>query len=344
MSKTIAVIDDTIENLKLIETILLQNGFEVRLFPKPDMALRSLKSNPPDLVLIDIMMPSMDGFELHRALGKFPAYSTVPFIYLSARSEVDSKVKAFKNGGVDYITKPFVEEELISRINYHLKAFSLQNELFLSNQTLEKKVSDRTQEVESMTLSLISALENANLYNDEMTGNHIKRVAEYSAILAFNYGLDGEFVKKIKLFAPLHDIGKVGIPDAILKKPGKYTNEEFNAMKKHVLIGYNMLKDSSLSNIAKNIIYYHHEKWDGTGYVNRLKKEKIPIESRIVAISDVFDALSSKRSYKDAFSIDKTLEIMKEGKGTHFDPELLDVFLGKINEILIIKEKNRDLV
>jgi len=228
-----------------------------------------------------------------------------------------------------------------ARENYK-KIDELNRRLLEKNKILEVLVEARTKELQDMTNSLISALESANLYNDEDTGTHLERVSEYSAILSEYSGMSKNFVKDIKIYSPLHDIGKVGIPDAILKKPGKYTKEEFEEMKKHVLIGYNMIKDSGISQIAKNIIKYHHEKWDGSGYVEGLSEKNIPIEARIVAVADVFDALTTKRSYKDAFDIAKTLEIMNEGKGKHFDPELIDLLNKNIKKFILIKDRYND--
>jgi putative nucleotidyltransferase with HDIG domain len=198
-------------------------------------------------------------------------------------------------------------------------------------------VEEKTQKVSSLTIALINALENANLLNDSDTGKHIKRVSAYSAFLAEQYGCERDFVKRIALYASLHDVGKVGLPDAILKKPGTYTEEEFLAMQQHVVIGAKMLENEEIDLMARNIALYHHEWWDGTGYVNQLTHDDIPLEARIVSLADVYDALTTERVYKGAFSEEKAEEIIAEESGTHFDPTLVELFLENTHTIKDIK-------
>ncbi len=295
----------------------------------------------------------------------------IPAIVLCDKCQQETAEEIFAKGAYDYLayddaSKNIIQyriknavmhykmlKELMDRENRIIlisnearenfkKIDELNRRLLEKNKILEVLVEARTKELQDMTNSLISALESANLYNDEDTGIHLERVSEYSMVLAEEAGLAKRFVKEIKIYSPLHDIGKVGIPDAILKKPGKYTDDEFEAMKNHVLIGYNMVKDSSISNVAKNIIRYHHEKWDGRGYVDGLKGEEIPIEARIVAIADVFDALTTERSYKPAFDMEKTLRIMNEGRGRHFDPNLIEIFNRSLKRILSIKQRCKE--
>ena len=264
-------------------------------------------------------------------------------------SELENKLKAFEKGGVDYIIKPFEHLEVLARINTQVEKIKLIDELNKTNYLLYNKkehlkylVKKEIEKNVNLTLSLVTVLESANLYNDEDTGNHIKRVSKYSGLVAKEYGCDLEFIEKIELYSSLHDVGKVGISDAVLKKPGKYIPEEFELMKQHVVYGGRMLDNESIDIMAKNIALYHHEKWDGTGYVQKLKGKDIPLEARIVAVADVFDALTTKRVYKPAFSQEKAEMILSEGKGQHFDPEIIDCFFKRIDDVLKIKEKLQD--
>lgn len=306
--------------------------------------------------------------ELEKEIDWIKTHTDIPIIVVSKVCDEEKGKNIFELGVYDYFTCNETLNELIyyriknAAIHYknfrevkereksiiliseeanknYKKIDELNRRLLEKNKILEVLVEARTKELQDMTNSLISALESANLYNDEDTGSHLERVSEYSYIIAEEIKLSKQYIKEIRLYSPLHDIGKVGIPDAILKKPGQYTKEEFEEMKKHVIIGYNMIKDSTISIVAKNIIKYHHEKWDGSGYTEGLSKTNIPIEARIVAVADVFDALTTKRSYKDPFTIEKTLEIMNEGKGKHFDPDLIDVLNQKIDRFLLVKSR-----
>jgi putative two-component system response regulator len=245
-------------------------------------------------------------------------------------TDVASKMKAFELGGVDYISKPFNEYELLARIHAHIHLKKFQDHL---NQLVEEK----TKKIENITLALVNALENANLYNDTDTGNHLRRVSEYSAFMAALYGCNTDFIKRIKLYASLHDVGKVGLPDAVLKKPGKYTDEEFIAMQQHVVIGARMLDSPDIDSMAKHVALYHHEKWNGAGYVKRLADEAIPLEARIVAISDVYDALVTDRVYKKAFTDDEAYAIIRQESGKHFEPKIAELFLANTTGIREIK-------
>jgi len=222
-----------------------------------------------------------------------------------------------------------------------LKAELEEKNRFLNNQKefLQNLVDQQTDKIKKMTLSIVAALENANRYNDTDTGNHIKRVSEYAALLAEKLGCDYDYINKIRLYASLHDIGKVGMPDDLLKKPGTYTFEEREAMKEHVTIGVEMLRDTDVDEMARNIIYYHHCKYDGTGYNVELRGKEIPLEARIVTLVDVYDALTTKRVYKPAFTENKAEEIIKEGIGTHFDPDVVNVFFEYKSLFEAIKQR-----
>lgn len=199
-------------------------------------------------------------------------------------------------------------------------------------------VDEKTKTIEKMTMGLVTVLEDANLANDDDTGNHIRRVSEYSALLAEAYGAGIKFIKRIRLYASLHDVGKVGIPDAVLKKPGRYTSEEFETMKQHVVIGNRMLDNAEIDPMARRIVYYHHERWNGSGYVNGLVGKAIPLEARIVALADVFDALTTARVYKEAYSVAKAEEIIMAERGKQFDPRVVDAYFDRRGDFITIKD------
>ncbi len=354
----ILIVDDTAQNIQIVANMLKAEGYQMAFARNGKAALEHTESQAFDLILLDIMMPEMDGYEVCKHLKAKPATQDIPVIFLTAKIETDDIVKGFKMGAVDYVTKPFQQEELLARVTTHLTMQRLQNKLQSKNDELQLKnseiqakntmladrevhlthlVEEKTRKIEDTTIALVNALENANFYNDDDTGFHITRVSEYSAFIAEQYGCDREFVKRIKLYASLHDVGKVGLPDALLKKPGKYSQEEFIAMQAHVVVGARMLKSDEIDVMAKNIAHYHHERWNGTGYVEHLAGEDIPLEARIVTIADVYDALVSKRVYKDSFSEETTHRIIREESGEHFDPEIADVFLQHTREILEIR-------
>ncbi len=340
----ILVVDDVLENRRLIAGVLTEKTeYGVLTASDGTVIFDILEKELPDLILLDIMMPKMDGYEIAQRLQENEATRHIPIIFLTAKTDMESKVHAFQNGGVDYITKPFCHEELLARVDAHMHLKRIQDELKVKNRLLANRevhlkhlVGKKTKRVENISLALVTALEDANLANDDDTGNHIRRVGEYSALLAEAQGASPDYVKRIKLYSPLHDVGKVGVPDAILKKPGKFTPDEHELMKQHVIIGGRMMENPAIDSMASSIALYHHEKWDGSGYCSELTGEWIPLESRIVALADVYDALRSKRVYKPTFSQQETEEIIREERGRHFDPHLVDLFFQKrkkFNEI-----------
>ena len=341
----ILVVDDVEENRKILATIIKKNtDYGVMLAGDGQSVLQAIEDNIPDLILLDIMMPGMDGYEVAGILRSRGTTKEIPILFITAVTEVESIVKAFDSGGVDYITKPFNKRELLSRIHTHMQIKLMQDELRDKNALLEDRelhlvglVEEKTKKLERTTSALVTALENANFYNDTDTGSHIKRVGEYSALLARRYGQDADFIKRIRLFASLHDVGKVGLPDALLKKPGKYTPDEFEKMKEHVLIGARMLDNPEFDSMAANIARYHHEKWDGSGYVAGIAGSSIPLEARIVSLADVYDALGQKRVYKDAFPEEQIDTIIRENSGKQFDPDLVDIYNRDKADFLKIK-------
>ncbi len=337
--KNILVVDDIEENRKLIKDVIRKyTNYNPILVEDGTYLIKNFEEifkEKIDLILLDIMMPEINGYETAQFLKENNRTKDIPIIFITALSDVKNKVDAFEIGGVDYITKPFNKSEMIARINNHI---SLKN----MRDNLEELVNEKTQKIETLTMSIVSALEMANFYNDNDTGKHIKRVSKYSAILAKGYGESLEFIRKIELYASLHDIGKVGVADDILKKNGKFTSEEFEKMKEHVEIGSRILNSTEIDIMAKNIARYHHEKWDGSGYLEGLKEKEIPLEARIVALADVYDALTTKRVYKPAFSQEEAEKIIVEQKGKHFEPKLVELFFKLKPEILKIKEENNE--
>ena len=287
----ILIVDDIQENRELLASILKRSTpYITTLADIGKAALASFEQELADLVLLDVMMPEMGGYEVAKILKNKPDSRDIPIIFITALSDIDSKVKAFEMGGVDYIIKPFNKHELLVRINAQVGLKKMHDELWLKNKLLEDRemhlahlVEEKTIKLENTTQALVSALENANLFNDNDTGNHIRRVSGYLVLVAEEYGCDRNFIKRIKLYASLHDVGKVGISDNILKKPGEYSPEEFQQMQKHVRIGARMLSNTEIDQMAQNIALYHHEKWNGSGYVQKLRNVNIPLEARIVS-------------------------------------------------------------
>jgi putative two-component system response regulator len=342
----ILIVDDIAQNRRLLAEILAQSmDCQIRMAANGFAVLDMIEHELPDLILLDIMMPGMDGFQVSQKLQEKQKACDIPIIFITAKTDVESKVEAFRHGGVDYVTKPFHKDELLARVQAQLRLKNLQDELRQKNRMLSDReehlthlVNEKTRTIEKMTLGLVTVLEDANLANDDETGNHIIRVSEYATLLAESYGAERDFVKRIRLYASLHDVGKVGIPDAILKKPGLYTPAEFTEMQQHVVIGHRMLDNVEIDTMARNIAYYHHEKWDGSGYVNGLSGEAIPLEARIIALADVFDALTSTRIYKEAFPFSKAERIILEERGRHFDPRIVDAFFARKADFIRIKE------
>jgi putative two-component system response regulator len=353
MGARVLIVDDVVENRKLLASILQKNTEYEIMMAKSGQDVIDLfengSDNLPDLILLDIMMPVMSGLEVAQYLKDKKLLQDIPIIFVTGLGDIDNIVKAFKFGGVDYITKPFNKAELLARITTHLKLKHVLDELEVKNSLLQNNemhlihlVEEKTKKVNNLTVALITALENANIFNDIDTGNHIKRVSEYSVVLAEDYGCDLDFIKKIKIYSPLHDIGKVGIPDSILKKKGVYSKVEYEKMKEHVVIGFKILDLPEIDSMAKNIALYHHEKWNGSGYVKGLKGENIPLEARIVALADVYDALMNERIYKKAYTKENTDQIIQADSGVHFDPKIVDIFKKQKEQFYEISKRYMD--
>jgi putative two-component system response regulator len=337
----ILIVDDTPGNLELLSGMLKNHSNRVRAAISGKMALQAARNYPPDLILLDINMPEMDGYEVCRRLKHEEKLKDIPVIFLSALNEPMDKVKAFGAGGVDYVTKPFQLEEILARVETHLRLRMMQLELERHNLHLEDLVREKSAEISDSQLAAIIALTKLAESRDENTGEHIERTRTFARALAekmrdnprYAGGINKSFLESIYQTAPLHDIGKVGILDSILLKPGKLTPEEFEVMKTHAIIGANTLQTargkypkSVFLNMGIDISRSHHEKWDGSGYPDGLAGEAIPLSARIMAVADVYDALRAKRPYKSAFSHGKSCGIILEASNRHFDPAVIAAF------------------
>lgn len=329
----ILIVDDEPTNLHLMGQIL-HHHYELAFAPSGQGALAVALDMQPDLILLDIMMPDMDGLEVCRRLKSDPATAKIPVIFVTAMGEVENESRGFEIGGVDYITKPISRPIVLARVATHLALYDQQR-------ACEKTVIERTSELELSQRSAIHMLGEAGHYNDTDTGVHIWRMAAYAAAIARQKGWRVKDADMLKPAAPMHDTGKIGIPDSILKKPAKLDAGEWEIMKTHSYIGYRILSksESPLFHLAAEVALYHHEKWDGTGYPEGLKEENIPESARIVAICDVFDALTMKRPYKEAWHIEDAFAEIRKSAGSHFDPELVDCFFRIEDRIRNLKEE-----
>jgi len=329
----ILAVDDEATNLKMIRQILKEK-YKLVFAKNGQEALIAAGKHAPDLILLDVMMPEMDGYDTCRNLKENPKTVNIPVIFFTALGEIDDEAKGFDIGGVDYIRKPISARILKARIATHLA-------LYDQNRALEAKVLKRTNEIHTTRLKIIQRLGRAAEYKDNETGLHVVRMSNFSKIIALKAGIPENQSELILNAAPMHDIGKIGIPDNILQKPGPLDDEEWKIMRTHSKIGAEIIgqDDSELLQMAWRIAFSHHEKWDGSGYPKRLASEDIPLEARIVAIADVFDALTSIRPYKDAWPVEKALNLMRDNSGKHFDPSLLTAFLGSMPEILAVKKE-----
>lgn len=348
--KRVLIVDDVVTNVMvLIET--LKSDYAVIAANSGEKALKlAFSAEPPDIILLDIMMPVMSGYEVCRRLKAVEVTKDIPIIFITAMTEIQDEEKGLELGAVDYISKPFNPELVKKRVHNQL-------ELKAHRDNLEELLRIRTKEVNLIQEVTIESLATLAEYRDPETGGHIKRTRNYVRVLADNLvkkGIYTEFLNYetthlLYLSAPLHDIGKVGIPDNILLKPGKLTVEEYEIMKNHAIYGYKAIevavkrlgKDSFLK-VAAEIAYSHHEKWDGSGYPRGLKGQDIPISGRLMAISDVYDALISKRVYKPPYSHKVARQIIEEGRGSHFDPALVDLFLEVDEEFVTYALKYAD--
>lgn len=343
----VLIVDDVPENLHILMEVL-KSDYIVVAAKNGEKALLLAETTPqPDVILLDVMMPGMDGYEVCLKLKANPATWSIPVIFITALSDAEDEARGLAVGGVDFISKPFKPALVKARVRSHL-------ELKRHKDRLEEMVAERTRELaltQDVTIMTMASLAETR---DPETGSHILRTQHYVKLLAqtlqhhprFAAELSDAAIELLFKSAPLHDIGKVGVPDHILLKPGKLTDEEFKEMKKHCGYGWNAIKaaqkhlgSNSFLRYAGEIAFTHHEKWDGTGYPRGLKGEEIPLSGRLMALADVYDALTSKRVYKAAFSHETTLDIIRDGVGKHFDPDVAEAFFACADEFKRIAEE-----
>jgi len=353
----ILIIDDELINRKVLEGLLKSYGHECVSADSGPAALELLDKSI-DLVLLDIMMPGMDGFTVAKSIRKIPEFADLPIVMVTALSAKGDRLKAVEAGANDFVAKPIDTTELGVRMTSLLRMKKFHDELKDYQEHLQQMVAEKTSALRAALgdleharqatvqahMETIHKLSAAAEYKDEDTGSHIMRMSHYCALIAEAHGLSGDDVDLILNSSPMHDIGKMGIPDAILLKPGKLDEAEWEIMRRHTLIGATILSGGSSKYLetGSEIALSHHEKWDGSGYPRGLSGTDIPLSGRICAVADVFDALTSKRPYKNALSNERSLEIMAAGRGTHFDPELYDLFLANFDQVLEIQDKFKE--
>ena len=355
---TVLVVDDTPDNLSLMGG-LLRDHYHVKVANQGEKALKIAQGEqPPDLILLDIMMPGMDGYEVCRRLKANLHTRDIPVIFLTARADMEDERLGLALGAVDYITKPISPPILLARVATHLALKASADFLRDKSAYLEREVALRTLEVQAIQDVTIMAMTSLAETRDNETGNHIRRTQLYVKALAehlrdhprFAHLLTDRMVDLLYKSAPLHDIGKIGIPDAILLKPGKLTVEEFEIMKTHTTLGRNAIEEAerrlgmrvAFLSVSKEIAYSHQEKWDGSGYPEGLKGDAIPVSARLMAVADVYDALISKRVYKPAFPHEQACATIVKGRGTHFDPDMVDAFVAIAQDFLHISQRYPD--
>jgi len=359
VKSVILVVDDVPDNLTLASA-LLKDLYKVKVATNGIKALSIADADPPDLILLDVMMPEMDGYETCRRLKSNPQLTNIPIIFLTAKGDAKDEEQGFKLGAVDYIVKPLTPSLLLARVKTHLALKSAQDSLKDRNSYLESEISRRIEEINILQEVAITAMASLAETRDNETSSHIQRTSLYVKELAqhlrnhpaFIDTLSPENIYLMIKSTPLHDIGKMAIPDMILWKPAKLTKEEFELVKKHPVIGRDaiiraeaLLKSpDSFLRFAKEMAYFHHEKWNGSGYPEGLSGEQIPVSARLLALADVYDALISRRVYKDPFPHTKAISIIEAESGKHFDPAVAEAFLALNERFRVIAETYQDVL
>src|SRR3954454_878575 len=337
MQPTILVVDDTPTNISVLMDIL-RGGYRVLAAINGEQALKIAHAEPaPDLILLDVMMPGMSGHEVCQRLKADSSTRKIPVIFVTAMNQVEDEAKGFALGAVDYITKPVSPPIVKARVKTQLA-------LYDQNRELERRVRERTAELHHTRLEIIKRLGRAGEFRDNETGMHVIRVAHFCRLLGEAARMNEEDVDLLFNAAPMHDIGKIGIRDHVLLKPGKLEDDEIKTMRQHVPFGAEIIGEHAdrLLSVARLIALTHHEKWDGTGYHRGLKGEQIPLVGRITSIADVFDALTSVRPYKKPWPVEDAVTLIKREAGTSFDPELVQKFVAILPQILAMREKYSD--
>lgn len=336
MEQTILLVDDIKQNIDVLRSIL-SDEYKIRFALSGIKALEVAKKHQPDLILLDIMMPEMDGFTVIKKLKEDPVTKNIPVIFVTANNETVDELKGFSLGALDYITKPVIPSLVKARVK---------SQLYIANQKLllNEQVKEKTTEIYDTQVEVINMLGRAAEFKDNETGNHVKRVGAYAYLLALAYGVDEREADLLRLASPMHDVGKIGVADNILKKPGRLDDDERAEMNKHANMGSEIIgiQNSEVLKYASIIAREHHEKWNGKGYPNGTSGEDIHLFSRIVAIADVFDALTSERPYKEPWPIEKAVNLLSEEKGLHFDPKLIELFIENLDEVKEIMDRYKE--
>jgi len=337
---TVLVVDDAIENIMILEAFLEQE-YCVLSADNGQRAIEiCLSKQPPDLILLDVEMPGLSGFDVCNYLKSDPRTVKIPVIFVTGYSDKESETRGFNEGGVDFISKPIDVNILTARVRAHLN-------LSKTERFLEAKVQQRTEQLLQTQKEVLYALGRAGEYKDNETGAHVDRMSRYAKIIASKVTQNKAWLESLMVAATMHDIGKIGIPDAIILKDGPLDAKEWEIMKTHPWIGNEIIGDQNYSEVmslAKEIAFSHHEKWDGSGYPSGLIGDDIPFSARVVALADVFDALTSERPYKEAWPLEKAINCIDDSFGQHFDPSLSEPFHQSLSEILIVKETFKDTV
>ena len=343
---TILIVDDQMTNILLLESILQNAGYtDIHTTQDPTEVVTLVKELNPELICLDIRMPEINGFQVMGQLTIIQKDTYLPILVLTSEEDRETRLRALESGAKDFLHKPFDKIEVLMRIRNLLEASLLNRTILLQKDTLEETVRVRTQELKETQLEVVHRLAQAAEHRDNETGSHIVRMSHYAIVIGRASGMSEEECDVLFHATPMHDVGKLGIPDKILLKPGKLDADEWEIMKQHTVIGGQLLSNSHspVLQMGETIALTHHERWDGSGYPNRLAGEDIPLVGRICAIADVFDALSSKRCYKEPWPLEKVLQELRSLSGIQFDPRLLEMFDELLPVILEIQRAHTDI-
>jgi putative two-component system response regulator len=343
---TILIVDDQMTNILLLESILQNAGYtKIHSTQDPTKVVSFVKELNPDLICLDIRMPQLNGFQVMGQLKIIQKDTYLPILVLTSEEDRETRLRALESGAKDFLHKPFDKIEVLIRIRNLLEASLLNRIILLQKETLEETVQVRTQQLKETQLEIVHRLAQAAEHRDNETGSHIVRMSNYALILGRACGMNEEECDILFHATPMHDVGKLGIPDRVLLKPGKLDADEWEIMKQHTVIGAQLLSNSQspVIQMGEIIALTHHERWDGSGYPNRLSGEDIPLAGRICAIVDVFDALSSKRCYKEPWPLEKVMEELRSLSGIQFDPRLIEMFDELLPVIMDVQRTHADI-